>query len=96
MGDARDGAAEATWNERTRERRLRRRARRLGFTLNKRRGFSAYYGPNYWLIDEYGSPVLHDGGDPRNRATLDDVEAHLGKVEEMAKGFDWDKAILGR
>jgi len=40
--------------------------------------------------------VLHDNGDPRNRATLGDVEAHLDKVEEMAKGFDWDKAILGR
>ena len=66
--------------ERTRERRLRRRARRLGFVLNKRRGFGAYYGPNYWLLDEYGNPVLHDNGDPRNRAMRDDIEAHLAKV----------------
>ena len=64
--------------ELNRERRLRRRARRLGFILNKRRGFSAYYGPNYWLLDGYnGNPVLHDNGDPRHRATLDGVERYL-------------------
>jgi len=70
--------------ERNRERRLRCRARTMGFVLNKRRGFSTYYGPNYWLFDAYnGNPVLHDNGDPRNRSTLDDVEAHLDKVEKM-------------
>ena len=84
-------------SERTRERRLRRKARRLGFILNKRRGFSTHCGPNYWLLDgNRGNPVLHDNGDPRNRATLDDVEAYLDKAEQTEKHFDWEKAILGR
>ena len=84
--------------ERNRERSLRRKASRLGFILNKRRGVANnWYGPNYWLLDDVGGrPVLHDGGDPRNRYTLDDVAAHLYRADQMEKNFDWDKAIFGR
>jgi hypothetical protein len=102
MANGKDWATETAGSndkvtECNRERRLRRRARRLGFILNKRRGFSTCHGPNYWLLDDHcGNPVLHDNGDPRNRATLDDVEAYLDKAEEMERNFDWDKAIFGR
>jgi hypothetical protein len=91
-------AAEATRIEWTRERRLRRRARRLGYRLVKRRGVAANWcGPNYMLVDaHYGTVVLHDGGCYWNRATLDDVEAYVEKLGEREKNFDCEKAVLGR
>jgi G:T-mismatch repair DNA endonuclease (very short patch repair protein) len=65
--------------ERASERRLRRKARRMGFVLNKRRGAVANRnGPNYMLVDaHHGTVVLHDGGCYWNRVTLDEVERHL-------------------
>jgi hypothetical protein len=85
----------ATRIERNRERRLRRHARRQGFSLCRRRGtVNNWCGPNYLLVeDNNNTAVLCGEGGTGNNVTLDDVEAYLDKAEQAAKNFDWDKAL---
>ena len=75
---------------RTREDRLRRRAKRQGLRLVKSRRRdpqAADYG-RYALIDPAGSPVLGRGTDGSYPMTLDDVEAWLTSLGRTTAGQD--------